>query len=182
MSSPQSQECAAGADDSAVGSYAWDNPTNLPTASAEIALYSETSITSHYLHAHDFGFSIPTGATIDGIVPTFDTEIIENSPQMTSSNSVRLHDDSGWCGDDKNGVSIWATSRQTYVMTSADDDWNASLTPAKVNSEDFGIGISVNAAITSYYDYCVWKVYTVTLDVFYTASGVQLCQSRTIVF
>lgn len=57
------------ADDSSVGSFAWSNPSNA-TASDNSRASTATmgsADKSHYLKCTNFGFAIPTGATINGI-------------------------------------------------------------------------------------------------------------------
>ena len=58
------------ADDSTIGTITWSNPDNAKASddSRSIANHVSAASTSHYLKATNFGFSIPAGSTIDGIV------------------------------------------------------------------------------------------------------------------
>ena len=57
------------ADDATVGTVAWTNPDNAKVSDNVYATVSLIGIgISHYLKATNFGFSIPTGATINGIL------------------------------------------------------------------------------------------------------------------
>ena len=59
------------ADDSAVGTIVWTNPNNSKVSDNVYAIVTNANCgipTSHYLKATNFGFSIPAGATINGIV------------------------------------------------------------------------------------------------------------------
>ena len=55
-------------DSDATGTVAWTNPMNATTSDNVYATISCPTGISHYLKATNFGFSIPTGATINGIV------------------------------------------------------------------------------------------------------------------
>lgn len=55
------------ADDSTVGTVTWVNPDNAK-ASDDVRAIMYYGGSSHYLKATNFGFSIPAGATINGIV------------------------------------------------------------------------------------------------------------------
>jgi len=56
------------ADDAAVGAVAWTNPGNAASSDNAYAVFSTSGVQqSHYLKATNFGFSIPAGATIDGV-------------------------------------------------------------------------------------------------------------------
>jgi len=57
------------ADDATVGTVAWSNPDRAKSLADGNATAVLSSLgVSHYLKATNFGFSIPTGATIDGIL------------------------------------------------------------------------------------------------------------------
>ncbi len=59
-----------GADDAAIGTRTWSNPGNITSSNNTYATATSSgggNSTTHYLKATNFGFSIPSGATIDGI-------------------------------------------------------------------------------------------------------------------
>jgi hypothetical protein len=59
-------------DDATVGTVAWTNPTNAGASDNSYATIGTSGrcgvFTGHYLKATNFGFSIPVGATITGIL------------------------------------------------------------------------------------------------------------------
>lgn len=57
-----------GADDSSVGTITWSNPTRIVSSNDSYATAGlDDNQISHYLKATNFGFSIPSGAVINGI-------------------------------------------------------------------------------------------------------------------
>lgn len=123
------------------GSVGADDGTE---ASITAATYDSPDI-SELLHCNDFGFSIPSDATIDGIVVEIDRR---NSAGAASDNRVQLST-GGFAflvGDNKAATSTdWPTSTAVATYGSSTDTWNAGLTPTQINNIDFGIWISVQA-------------------------------------
>ena len=55
------------------GDVNWLDPNNIKTSGASYAVFSVASISSasQFLQGTNFGFSIPSGATINGVVVSF---------------------------------------------------------------------------------------------------------------
>ena len=127
---------------------AWVNPTNVgadDTAEAVItaATFDSPDI-SQRLNTSGYGFAIPSGSTIDGIV----VEIMRrNSAGAASDNRVQLRDAAGaLVGDNKADTALdWPTAEALKTYGSAIDLWNATPTVAMVNDADFGVTLSVQA-------------------------------------
>lgn len=102
---------------------------------------------TNYLVARGYNFNVPDIATIVGIEVR-----VMNVGSVTEGNteySIRLYD-GGVIGDDKandqpillfSNVSL-ASDSWTMEYGGATDVWGTSLTPADVNSDDFGIAIA----------------------------------------
>lgn len=132
----------------------WSNPTNLISSNNT---YSSVSLNngqvSDVVVATNFGFSIPTSATIDGVTVEIEKYgsrtvffipiryIIDNTISLTTDGTNPL-------GDNKANGTPWPisdTSPSTYTSYGGSaDGWNASLTPSLVNSTSFGIYIDVS--------------------------------------
>jgi hypothetical protein len=132
----------------------WSNPTNIISSNNT---YSSVSLNngqvSDVVVATNFGFSIPTSATIDGVTVEIEKYgsrtvffipiryIIDNTISLTT-------DGTNPTGDNKATGTPWPiadTSPSTYTSYGgAADGWNASLTPTLVNSTSFGIYIDVS--------------------------------------
>lgn len=128
----------------------WVNPTNVgadDTSEAVItaATYDSPDI-SQQLVTSGYGFTIPTGSTIDGIV----VEIMRrNSAGAASDNRVQLRNEAGTLvGDNKADTALdWPTTEALKTYGSSSDDWlpAGSWTPEQVNDPDFGLVLSVQA-------------------------------------
>lgn len=152
-----------GADDNAVGTVAWTNPGNITAddASYAVATYASPGTAySHYLKGTNFGFSIPTGATINGIEVT----INKNSSLSVYDEKVRIIKADGSIGTtDKSSASIWPTSLTSSVYGGSSDLWGETWTAADINDADFGVALQaklVSTGVTqAVVDYFTIKVY-----------------------
>ncbi|MFA6300726.1 MAG: immunoglobulin-like domain-containing protein [Candidatus Paceibacterota bacterium] len=147
---------------------AWVNPgyvvaddTNYATAILNLYGSSES------LNATNYGFSIPAGATIDGI----QVSIMRKSSSLLAGNSiidksVRLIKNGSVVGDNKKNSTHWATSMTAVGYGGYGDLWGATWTPADINASNFGVAFSVETESlldrTASVDY-------VQMSVFYTA-------------
>lgn len=122
----------------------WANPNAIDNsdntyARAKIG-YGEVT---KYLHAHDFGFSIPAGATITGIVVTVErrqdliSEISDNSVMLVK-NGVRVGNDYAISNV------VWPVLDLVQPYGSPLDLWGTTWTPADINDPDFGFMISAH--------------------------------------
>jgi len=128
------------ADDSAVGSRTWSNPDN---AKANDGSYASYGIAygpeySHYLKATNFGFSIPSGATIDGIK----VEIEGKTDADTAGNDYRVSivKSDGTVGTTNKGNNTMLESSDTYrTYGGATDLWGETWSDTDINDTDFGV-------------------------------------------
>jgi len=116
------------------GNNAWTDPGNI---TADDAAEAFADVPTDYLVATNFGASIPSGATIDGItVRVHATEIGTGSsnfiPQLVSDGTPTL------IGSAKSAVTIGSNP---HVSGGSSDVWGATLTPAIVSSSGFGVAI-----------------------------------------
>lgn len=133
------------------GIYSWTNPSNAAGSNDVYATFVVTTTfrTTACLKATNFGFSIPDGATIDGVA----VGIERKSSQSDGSNnaqdeSVFLVKEGVPAGSDKGATSTnWPTTEASATYGGAADMWSTTLTPAEVNASDFGA--SLNATITA---------------------------------
>ena len=129
------------ADDATVGTLVWTNPNNaMASDDADAIVSSGFGGTSHYLKATNFGFSIPTGATIDGILVEIEqddqnTNVIENSIKIVKGGTIS--------GDEKStGAAI--PNADAYVSYGSSSDlWGLSWTAEDINLSTFGVVFSI---------------------------------------
>jgi hypothetical protein len=133
------------ADDSSVGTVAWSNPSNAQTQNDQYATanLTQSNRTSHYLKVTDFGFSIASNATIQGIVVEVD-RYGSGSKVKVFDNSIRLVKGGVISGNDKSTGLQWPNSdTDTYQSYGSSSDlWGLNWTPADINSSNFGVVIS----------------------------------------
>lgn len=125
------------------GAYS-DNPNNAAGASQSLCCYHST--TTDYLDVSGFGFSIPSNATITGVVVTVShwgpayastvtDSIIEIFKGGTSGTFGSNHSNSTW-------PNVGGFKTVTYGSSS--DNWGLSLGPSDLNASNFGVRISAN--------------------------------------
>lgn len=134
-----------GADDATVGTLAWSNPDRVVASDDSKANASSTAnVTTHYLKATNFGFTVPVGATINGITVEVERMTTNNAAaRNTVDNSVRLVVGGTITGDDKaDAATKWPIADAYATYGGASTLWGLTPTVAQVNASDFGVVIS----------------------------------------
>ncbi len=127
------------------GDVAWTSPGNITANDAFVAQVSlGAGETSDYLYATDFGFSIPSGATIDGV----DVNIYRYGMGNCEDYLVRLIDDTGTRVGDNKALTgyAWPGVMTGNSYGTPSDDWSVSPTPAMVNDSNFGVALQATSA------------------------------------
>jgi len=126
----------------------WINPTNVGADDGAVADITAATFDSpdisRQLYASQFGFSIPDGSTIDGILVEIERN---NAAGAASDNRVQLSTaENTFVGDDKANTALdWPAALTVASYGGAADTWNASPTPAMVNDAGFGVTLSAQA-------------------------------------
>lgn len=135
-----------GENNAATGGTGWTGPTNIVSDNATDATCNAAA-SSQYLVARNFGFTLPAGAVIGGVLVR--VEASEHSGG-TEPLLAQLQDASGaLIGNEKttsNEGSISGTTKAVYTYGSTSDVWGATLTQAIVNDADFGVRFRFNSA------------------------------------
>lgn len=150
MASEGPNNCIDTGDDASVGTVAWTSTGSI-NASDDVRATAALggAATSHYLTAQRFQFSIPTGATIDGIQVEWEKSASVAGTVVDSS--VRLIKAGTIVGTDKaDAVTNWPLSAsEAYVTYGGPTDlWGTTWTAAQINSLQFGAclaGVSTGA-------------------------------------
>lgn len=126
-----------------VGTVAWVNPSNAALADGNYATASlNASAVSQYLTVSNFGFSVPAGATMNGVL----VEVLcQNDPGGNiQDNSIRLYSAGNPIASDKAVASNWpGYGFEAYRSYGGSADlWGFAVTPALVNAVSFGAVIS----------------------------------------
>lgn len=123
----------------------WTNSNNITAADAAVATTTVSfNNNSPYLYASNFGFSIPTGATITGI----QARITRRGSNLT--NGVRDVDvyvtPTGTpAGTNLAQATIWPTSLTQAIYGTSTSLWGQTWTPAQINATTFGVLVRVTA-------------------------------------
>ena len=123
------------------GDNDWLTPGNISAndaAEAEItAATYDANDHSYRLKAQNFGFTIPAGSTIDGIVVEIEQRAFAGAAE---DQEVRLYNAAGTLvGDDKQTATAWPATATIATYGGAADTWAAGLTDTDVNDVDFGV-------------------------------------------
>lgn len=167
-----------GADNATVGTRTWINTGNI---TANDGTYTNTSVAvnsntngSHYLKATNFGFSIPSGATIDGITVVFRrmaTPIPAKDSQVKivkggTIGSTSLHSGTNWDG----------TAFRSDTYGGATNLWGETWTHTDINSSTFGVVLSCLSS--SFKQTTTPRVDYVEITINYTSGGVSFIARR----
>lgn len=136
-----------GADDGSTGFVTWSNPGRITADDASNAtILLDDGDISHYLKGTTAGnlFSIPAGATIDGVEVTierasgFGSTILDTTVKLVVGGVVS--------GDNKVEFASWPATMTAQVYGGPADLWGLSLTPADVNASNFGAVLTAEGA------------------------------------
>ena len=179
MASAGPNSAGAGANSAVGGNPDWVNPGDVVSSNNVYATCSMASgQDSDDLFATQFGFSIPAGATIDGVECTIEAKC-DISQGLWEDSTVgvrhRLIVGGSKVGSAPTALgSSYGTSDTSKTWGSSTDLWGATPTAAQVNATDFGVSVGFGnpgpLAIVGSIDH-------VTLTVYYT-EGVQPMSKR----
>lgn len=157
------------ADDATLSGNAWSNVNNATAsdntyATATIDMFSST----HYLKATNFGFAIPSGATIDGVVAAVEAKVtdvdgVDRSIKLVKGGTIQ--------GDEKARSTpsyYWPISDTVISFGANNDLWGLTLSDTDVNASDFGFVVSAGRDGGGMGPASVDHM---TLTVYYTESG-----------
>lgn len=133
------------ADDATVGYIAWTNPNNAKVSDDSYA--TADCYGTHYLKATNFGFSVPTGATINGITAEFETKYISGTENVYYG-IVKIVKADGTIGSTNRGGNealTWSYVADHYDLFGANNDlWGEIWTAEDINNYNFGVVITGN--------------------------------------
>lgn len=137
---------SSASNDATSGTVDWNSVNNVLTdndSNTNVSGFNCGSCVSQYLKVNNFGFSIPSDATIDGIL--LEVRKLKNNGPAVYDNEVKIVKADGTFGtEDKALLDNWSTSSyQTSSYGGVSDLWNETWTPADINDPDFGAVMNV---------------------------------------
>lgn len=131
--------------------YTGSPPGNVWTNLSAIVTENGDGPTSPYkpytqtLYATGFGFALPAGAIIQGILVEWKRRI--SQPATVTDRSITLWSGGGPIGTDQAAGATWPTSFTWKSYGGAGELWGASLTPAVVNDAGFGVALACQSTL-----------------------------------
>lgn len=127
------------------GDVAWSDPSNAGASddAYAIAIAIECLVGSgktQLLQATNFGFTIPTGSTIDGIVAEIERKSLLGTVQ-TSDFSILIMKGGTAQGTNHAVADVWPTTDAYKTYGSSSDKWGVTWTADDINATGFGIQI-----------------------------------------
>lgn len=124
---------------------AWSNPGNATASDdARATCTGGTGENTEFLHATNFGFSVPAGATIDGLI--LEVERSRGANNGNQDNQIHLAKNGvSWLAPPGTNKSTGATFPASDAYTtygSSSDLWGQTWTAADINHSGFGAGIT----------------------------------------
>ena len=135
------------AEDTAVGTRDWFNIDNAKTSDDNYALnYAFMEEISHYLKATNFGFSIPGGATIDGILVEVERRR-EALTRVMQDEFIKIVKSNGSIGtENKASATYWPYPTDAIASYGgAEDLWSESWSDTDINNANFGVVIATDS-------------------------------------
>lgn len=122
------------------GSSNWSNPTYIYTSNNTYARSTlDGDEASHWLRATNFGFTIPDGATIDGILVEIERRCNE---EYGADYAMQIVKGGTEQGTDHTSLTEWPLVDTYEPYGSSTDKWGLSWTPSNINNNNFGASIS----------------------------------------
>ena len=127
-------------DDNSIGTEAWLNPSNVTASDDTYASVDiGSNLTSHYLKATNFGFNLPSTATIIGV----EVEVDQFGDQPVRDSTVKLIKGGTITGTNKATSTNWPDPEEAATYGGAEDMWGTTLAYSDVNASNFGVAINV---------------------------------------
>lgn len=156
----------------------WTNPSNAATSNDTNALAQLIGDeSSYYLKATNFGFNIPSSATILGVKAEVERRFDQagGGACQIYDNAVRLIKGGTIQSTDKSNVSTWPSSDAYQTYGGATDLWGTTWTPAEINASDFGFTISAIGLYTLFFtQICNVQIDHIRITVYYNMRDIRL--------
>lgn len=128
-------------DDAAIGLTAWTTPNNAKVSDdIYTTYYGDHGYSSHYLIVSNFGFTIPTGATINGIVAQVELHGDGTNVTYLHDYAVRIVKGGAIGATDNSSTGINYPSTDAYWTYGANNNlWGETWTAEQINASNFGL-------------------------------------------
>ena len=172
------------ANDNSFGLHAWIDPDNAKTSNDTYTTSTNSSTaydssSSQYLVATNLGFSIPTGATINGIVVELEMKAnyLDANKQVSYYNGLSILKESSIVGTPENGSSPYQfpTTEAYKTFGSSSSLWGTTWTSSDINDSGFGIRFKTNLQTNNNWNSTSYTIIAsidhIRITVYYTEEG-----------
>lgn len=156
-----------------LGAVNWTNPDNAQTSNN---LYATSTLEpgqfTDGLRCTNFGFTIPAGATIDGIKVEVERKQVQNDASWNIVDfSVLIVKGGSTTGSDKSLGDVWVTSDAYKTFGGTTDKWGTTWTATDINASNFGVQLRAGTDADFGFDTNTASVDHVRITVYYTAAA-----------
>lgn len=132
--------------DTGLPDVVWTNPANAATSNNVYATSAVTSsAASERLHATNFGFAVPVGATVNGIKVEVERSKTSTAAGISDTLAASKLIKGGTIqGNSKAILTDWTTGDQYVSYGGPNDLWGLAFTPADINAANFGFAIQAS--------------------------------------
>jgi hypothetical protein len=167
---PVSYGSVFSSDSSNGGNRSWSNPSNAQSSDNNYATASLTSSgdLTRYLKAEGYGFSIPVGATINGIQVNIERKqacAVGSCSSSVTDSEVKLLKGGAVVGNNKASATHWPLTDTFISYGSPSDLWGTTWTVSDINNANFGAVLSAHRSTGGDRNLSVDQI---SISVFYT--------------
>lgn len=162
------------------GGRPWSGPTNVYADDGNYATEGGASSGNYWtnnINVSGFGFAIPGGATIDGILVEMKRVYTLVSGSQPYDRELYMLKAGSAAGSNYWGTG-WLTTEAYQSVGGASDLWGTTWTPSDVNNAGFGITLSVTIPGNAVYQTLYFNHARVTVYYTAAASGGRVPQRR----
>ena len=142
QSATVTKNAASCVDVAGVGTSSWTSPTDAQATDGVVASVSLNKVTSDYLRCTNYGFSIPSGATITMITANI-TRMASKSRQNDSFSIMKAN---ALAGTVQTASNAWSTNTlQTDSFSGASSLWGTTWLAGDINNSGFGFSMYVQS-------------------------------------
>ena len=126
------------------GGVAWITPSGIAASdNSYTAAFGASTGGTDYLQATNFGFNIPSGATIDGISASIERiSVIDGIGSSIVDSTVKIIKGGSLGSTNKASADAWPASDGTKTYGSSTDKWGETWTYSDINASNFGVSLS----------------------------------------
>lgn len=161
MASQGPLSAGGGTNDLSYGSTSWTLPDRIATSDGNVttAIDSGTGSSSNYLVTSSHSFSIPAGATINGIVVEWQRR--DRLSLGINDDRIRIVKGGAIGSTERSAGAAWPLAMQYDTFGSSGDLWGETWTYSDINSSGFGAALAcaLSSSASAWMDDCRITVY-----------------------